>query len=169
MNSWFRTIALLSLVAGTVLACGGDNGSEPQTFPSSDVNNQVVLDQGALPDEVVIEDFVSVQDTQPAPQEEVTDSQDLASAPQDESSTPVSDTGGGEDIAPLVDEGSDGEIPPVLTLPPGLVGEPAPNNDPITEELLAAVVDETGTPVNLDDVLGHWTVLWFYPMANTSG
>ena len=73
MNSWFRTIALLSLVAGTVLACGGDNGSETQTFPSSDVNNQVVLDQGALPDEVVIEDFVSVQDTQPAPQEEVTD------------------------------------------------------------------------------------------------
>ncbi len=31
------------------------------------------------------------------------------------------------------------------------------------------VVASTGQPVSKADLLGHWTVLWFYPAAQTSG
>jgi len=31
------------------------------------------------------------------------------------------------------------------------------------------VVASTGNPVSKADLLGHWTVLWFYPVAQTSG
>jgi hypothetical protein len=79
------------------------------------------------------------------------------------------DSGSTIDMGTAADGGQNTEMPPLMPLPPGLVGEASPNNDFITEALLADVVDETGASVSLDQVLGHWTVLWFYPKANTSG
>ena len=44
---------------------------------------------------------------------------------------------------------------------------------PATEALplpsLAQVHDEKGNAIAREDVLGHWTVLWFYPAAATPG
>ncbi len=37
------------------------------------------------------------------------------------------------------------------------------------QELLAAVVDHDGLPVAKDALSGHWSVLWFYPKAQTGG
>lgn len=37
------------------------------------------------------------------------------------------------------------------------------------EKLLAAVTDQDGKAVGPNDLLGHWTVLWFYPKAQTGG
>ncbi len=34
---------------------------------------------------------------------------------------------------------------------------------------LDAVRDQNGDLIDRSTVLGHWTVLWFYPAANTSG
>lgn len=36
-------------------------------------------------------------------------------------------------------------------------------------DLLAAVVDHDGRQVTEEALMGHWSVLWFYPKAQTSG
>ena len=37
------------------------------------------------------------------------------------------------------------------------------------EVLLSAVVDHNGDAVTSEALLGHWSVLWFYPKAQTGG
>jgi thioredoxin-dependent peroxiredoxin len=32
-----------------------------------------------------------------------------------------------------------------------------------------SVVDQDGTPITLADLLGKWTVLWWFPAAGTPG
>ncbi len=44
---------------------------------------------------------------------------------------------------------------------------PAANDLPLPS--LDDVRDEQGKPVSQADFIGHWTVLWFYPAAATSG
>lgn len=50
---------------------------------------------------------------------------------------------------------------------PKMHASPAPEALPLPS--LAEVHDEQGNAINRDDVLGHWTVLWFYPAAATPG
>jgi hypothetical protein len=160
------------VVSCTLLACTGDDAAEPEIVQSTDVNNRVgvdeavapVVDEGSSLPDIGLEDTTVIVAPELPAEEEVT-----ASNPDDGSSTPLVDSGSTPDLGTTADEGQSSGIPPVITLPPGLVGQASPNNDFITEELLAEVVDETGAAVNLDQVLGHWTVLWFYPKANTSG
>ena len=56
---------------------------------------------------------------------------------------------------------------PSYVFPEGMVGEAVLNPVPLPE--LIAVVDSTGSAVTQDDFLGHWTTVWFYPFANTTG
>ena len=53
------------------------------------------------------------------------------------------------------------------TLPEGLTGQAPPEAKPMPS--LAGVVDSTGAPALEDQLLNHWSVLWFYPLASTSG
>jgi hypothetical protein len=41
--------------------------------------------------------------------------------------------------------------------------------DPLALPAFAHVVDSSGAAVSDQDLLGHYTVLWFYPAAGTSG
>ncbi len=50
--------------------------------------------------------------------------------------------------------------------PPKKGPETAPKQ---IEQLLASVVDHEGQTVTPKALLGHWSVLWFYPKAQTSG
>ena len=52
-------------------------------------------------------------------------------------------------------------------LPEGLTGQAPPSPEGLPS--LAGVVDTTGTPVLADQLKDHWSVLWFYPLASTSG
>ena len=55
-----------------------------------------------------------------------------------------------------------------------VTGCTAPKKGPQTQPadvaaLLDGVLDQDGQPVGKDALLGHWSVLWFYPKAQTSG
>ena len=59
-----------------------------------------------------------------------------------------------------------------LALAIGLAACTVPKRGPSTAAtpgLLSAVRDHTGAPVAKDALRGHWSVLWFYPKAQTSG
>ena len=51
--------------------------------------------------------------------------------------------------------------------PKGLHGKKAAA--PVALPALTQVVASTGASVMPDDLKGHWSVLWFYPLAGTSG
>ena len=60
----------------------------------------------------------------------------------------------------------------VATAPPAeeetaMHASPAPEALPLPS--LAEVRDEAGNLIARDAILGHWTVLWFYPAAATPG
>ena len=60
----------------------------------------------------------------------------------------------------------------VATAPPAkednaMHASPAPEALPLPS--LAEVRDEAGNVIDRNAVLGHWTVLWFYPAAATPG
>ena len=57
--------------------------------------------------------------------------------------------------------------PPAPALPEGMHGKAAPALLPLAP--LDGVVDSEKTAVTPEDFLGHWTVVWFYPAANTFG
>jgi hypothetical protein len=52
-------------------------------------------------------------------------------------------------------------------LPEGLTGQAPPSAESLPS--LAGVVDTTGAPAVEDQLKNHWSVLWFYPLASTSG
>ena len=62
-------------------------------------------------------------------------------------------------------EGTGQAGPP--TLPAGLNGSEAPEYAALPA--MEGVTDEQGNAVGPADFEGHWTVLWFYPVANTFG
>jgi hypothetical protein len=51
--------------------------------------------------------------------------------------------------------------------PKGLYGKKP--DAPVSLPAFTEVVDSTGASVSPDDLKGHWSVLWFYPMASTGG
>lgn len=59
------------------------------------------------------------------------------------------------------------EPPPPAQEPPTMHATAAPSALPLPD--LDQVRDEQGQPIARDSVLGHWTVLWFYPAAATPG
>ncbi len=63
-------------------------------------------------------------------------------------------------------------IPFGFALAIGLAACTVPKRGPSTAPsagLLTEVRDHTGAPVAKDALRGHWSVLWFYPKAQTSG
>ena len=64
------------------------------------------------------------------------------------------------------DEDSKGGVEPII-IGEGYYGEVPPYSDPI--DSFAAVYDEAGEPVGVEDLTGSWTVLWFFPKASTFG
>lgn len=43
------------------------------------------------------------------------------------------------------------------------------DSPPVERSVLASVLDHDGKQVSKDALLGHWSVLWFYPKARTPG
>jgi peroxiredoxin Q/BCP len=41
--------------------------------------------------------------------------------------------------------------------------------EPGTKAPRFTLPDESGDPVSLDDMSGHWALLWWYPKADTPG
>ena len=52
-------------------------------------------------------------------------------------------------------------------VPMNLVGQPPPQAKGLPS--FSGVEDHTGAKVKPSDLLGHWTVMWFFPMAGTPG
>ena len=48
-----------------------------------------------------------------------------------------------------------------------LVGQPPPQAKGLPS--FSGVLDHTGAAVKPSDLTGHWTVMWFFPMAGTPG
>ena len=61
-------------------------------------------------------------------------------------------------------------VPTVLLLAACTVPKRGPTTAPPTDHnVFAEVRDHTGAAVSQGALLGHWSVLWFYPKAQTSG
>lgn len=96
----------------------------------------------------------SAADTQLA---ETTPESDVAGQPGDTASA---------DAAPVDTAAVDAAPTDVATKLPATKGlQP----EPLALPAFAHVVDSSGAAVSDQDLLGHYTVLWFYPAAGTSG
>jgi len=84
-----------------------------------------------------------------------------ATQPTESDADVVADSGGSPDLPEPSDTSS------TLTLPEGLIAEAPPANKPLPD--FAGVLDTAGEAFNGDQLLGSWTVIWFYPLALTAG
>ena len=144
----------VTTVADATGVSPADTGSTPQ-------DGGVGIDTSGLSEDIGQEDAgtglgeISVPDVTVAV--DVSDG-DLQAPPQDVASA---DTGG--EPTP--------QGPPAAPdpLPAGLSGQAPPADKDTGPPSLAGVLDTTGTPPKDTDLIGHWSVLWFYPAASTSG
>ena len=67
--------------------------------------------------------------------------------------------------APELPAPEDTSVP--ADVPLNLTGQDPPSAQALPS--LAGVVDTTGAPALEDQLKNHWSVLWFYPLASTSG
>jgi hypothetical protein len=147
MRTNFRLLAPLATAAALASACAAG----PSTATSqgvADVPTQtadVATDTEDAQDAglaAVADSAADVADAEDAwAAQDAADSQD-ASAPQD--------IGDAQDAAPYVYFGNQPKV---------AKGLPS----------FTQVVESTGNPVTSAALLGHWTVLWFYPAAQTTG
>ena len=101
----------------------------------------------------------SAADTQLA---ETTAESDVAGQPDETASVDTA----GVDAAPVDTAAVDAAPTDVATKLPATKGlQP----EPLALPAFAHVVDSSGAAVSDQDLLGHYTVLWFYPAAGTSG
>lgn len=143
---WLWIAALLSPLGGC-----GDSGSsdEPAQYavigeagPSDDSDSSAVI-----PQDVLVEDSAAVELDTSVPEPEP---EDVA----------IADLGAPELPAP-----EDTSVP--ADVPLNLTGQDPPSAQALPS--LAGVVDTTGAPALEDQLKNHWSVLWFYPLASTSG
>ena len=103
----------------------------------------------------------------------VHDVTDIGEADAEESGEPDATQPTEPDVTIIADTGSPSDLPTssetseTLALPEGLAAEAPPANKPLSD--FAGVLDTTGTPFSGDQLLGSWTVIWFYPLALTAG
>ena len=134
-------VALFILATTLAVACSSGGGGESAP------------DLGAATDVPAMLDSVRV-DISPLPL-------DTGETPED-GAVASPDTGAVLDVA-LLDVPVDTGGP--FVLPEGLNGEQAA--DFLATVSFEQVLDHTGAAVSPEDLIGHPTVLWFYPMANT--
>ena len=148
-NFWLCTYLLTVLI---LAACDGGN-----TAGRSGMDTSVELADG-----VGIDVQPRLEDTGISTDEgsAVVDTSAIA----DDGEAPV-DVVPPSDVAIEEDAGSP-EPPAAIELPSGLVGEAG---DTTFAPVYTGVVNQEGESVLADQLLGHWTVLWFYPFASTFG
>ena len=137
-------------------------GCQDATTPRSSIDAQTPQDASAVDSGMVADG-----DVQPVRVDD-TSAPDANSDPSD---APVSVDAGQEDSGSIPeDSGAEVEdsatLPEPLVLPAGLVGAVA---DMSFAPAFNGVVDENSVPAEAGALEGHWTVLWFYPFANTFG
>ena len=81
-------------------------------------------------------------------------------------STPVADSQGSTTDSQTTDSQTTDSQTTDPTLPQDLVGKPPENPVPLPE-FVAYNSDES--PRSREDLLGHPTIVWFYPAASTAG
>jgi hypothetical protein len=141
------------MAAAALLACQstGGSGSAPDEGAGETETTAEVTGAEVIGAEVQADgEPVLVEVTPDAPSEEVEVAKVTPPAP---------------DIPPEIPTPED---TPVADVPPAVLTgqEPA---EAKTLPSVEGVVDSTNTTVLADQLLGHWTVMWFYPMASTSG
>ena len=130
------------------LACpvGGDSPSPPADDGAPlDTGAEVAQADTAEPADVAPDTPLPVGD---APQQDTPPLADVVA----DSGNPADGSTGWDGVGPL---------------PAGLTGQAPPVSQPLPS--FAAVLDTTETLVLPDVLVGHWSVLWFYPMATTAG
>lgn len=146
-------VVLIPLVFGT--ACDDPPPTGATDITVADVVTDVVAD--------LLEDPGTVKDTQPgdvAGPDTATDTTLPDTASDVADATPDTTTDAPADVADVPEDVAD--VPP-----PSFHGQ-APS-EPTPIPAFTQVADSTGTAVGPADLIGHWTVMWFYPAAGTSG
>lgn len=152
-TQWLWIAALLFPVGG----CNDSNSSSADPFADATV---VEVSPGAEDSGVTVTQDSVVTDTAV----EVTS--DVASSDTDDAVEPApADTALADAGAPDVPAPQDTSEPGGL--PAGLTGQAPPSAQGLPS--LAGVLDTTGSPALEDQLKDHWSVLWFYPLASTSG
>ena len=167
----------LVLLAAGLWACSGGE-SDNSSGPSSEPDGQVTEDGQAGVEPETSSDVGAITDVAVAPPSDPADGQgglpDIQ-VPTAEVIAGGDDTGGEsgppEVVATADTGGEDPPGPPTAPdpLPAGLSGQAPPSDKDTGPPSLAGVLDTTGTPPKDTDLIGHWSVLWFYPAASTSG
>ena len=70
------------------------------------------------------------------------------------------------DDVPKYDHGADAGYQ-VYDLPDGLHGQTPDGN--LALPVFSGVLNHENKVVSAEDLLGHWSILWFYPAASTTG
>lgn len=151
-SQWLCLGALLLPLGG----CQDSSGGDPDPFADATV---VEVSQPADDSGVTVSQDSSVTDLPGQVSSEVapTDAGQAETKPADGT---LADAG-----APDVPTPQDASAPPDVPL--NLTGQDPPTPQALPS--LAGVVDSTGSPVLEDQLKDHWSVLWFYPLASTSG
>ncbi|MEC9071028.1 MAG: hypothetical protein VX938_01560 [Myxococcota bacterium] len=167
-------LSLILLAAGLWACSGGD--SDPSTAPSGEPDVSAAPSGGG--DGVVAsggEDAGGLTDSSVGSPVDVQAALPEIQVPAADVIPEAEDTGGGigtlEVVAMPDTGGGEPAGPPVAPdpLPAGLAGQSPPADKDTGPPSLAGVLDTTGTPPKDTDLIGHWSVLWFYPAASTSG
>lgn len=110
----------------------------------------------------------------PAAAQAIVQAQDAADAAA--ADLPTADGDAADESVAVADTAADSE--PAETQPADAqladAAKPLPNTNglqvpPLALPEFTQVVDSTGQSVSKDELLGHYTVLWFYPAASTGG
>lgn len=153
MTRWIGAALLLTPALGCGDSGGGQAASAGQndgwqtvvedTSATADADSQALTDTGAPTDSAQIQDLIA----------------DVPAAAETTDAS-LADAG-----APELPRSEETTIPEGL--PDGLTGQEPPSAQGMPS--LAGVLDSTGAPALEDQLKDHWSVLWFYPMASTSG
>lgn len=103
-------------------------------------------------------EVTSTADTAVAAVDANTGAQDAAAADAESADGGPADTGT-PDVAAVDTAVADAKLPKTWGL----------QVTPVPVPTFTQVVDSAGQPVSQDDLMGHYTVVWFYPAAQTSG
>ncbi len=153
MTRWIGAALLLT----PVLGCGDSGGDQAASSGQNDGWQTVVEDTSAAGDA----GSRTLADTgTPTDSAQITDLLSDVLVAAETTDAALADAGAPELPQPEETTSPEG-------LPDGLTGQEPPSAQGMPS--LAGVVDSTGAPALEDQLKDHWSVLWFYPMASTSG
>ena len=162
-TQWLWIVGLLVPLGGCADSSGGStdpfaDATVVEVSPSAD-DSGVAITQDSVTDGLaeVTSDTAVTSDGAVTSDTAATDSGSVEPDPTD---TILADSGAPDVPAPQDTSDPGG-------LPAGLTGQAPPSAQSFPS--LAGVVDTTGAPAVEDQLKNHWSVLWFYPLASTSG